>query len=456
MKKFKDLTFMQKVRRIGWYALGAAALAFGGSFIGLIQGITTSVAQAISIGFGLASAASLGVVGISAVSSVMQGIVNGVRRLFNINGYKDKVKANKKNKLKNKNKSNVQEEDLTITNNKDNSKKNVNTQTVVEQEKPKVKTTVQSNKNQGNINPNAYNNTYVRLNNGNVMPRVSFGTWGMFDREDLGYEPTLTALKNGCRNIDTASAYRSESAVGQAMRDSNVKRSDIYVSTKLDPQKAVDFDTTVDSIKESLKNMGLKYIDTVYIHAPERYVENGTKLGKIENKNNEIYKALLKLQQEGIIKNIGLTNFTPEQITNTIGNSNIYPQVVQLPVSVGYREPKLMKYCKEHNIQTIAYSPLASGYALEDPTVVKLASKYGVTPADICLDYAMQLTGSYCFRSTKAKHIQSGLNVSKILSKEDLVELSKVNIDYRAWDYVNGLVEGKDIISRKNEIKRNK
>ena len=451
MKKFKDLTFIGKVRRIGTIALIGAGLCFGATYLGMLPGVTTAVAKVISAVAGSGVVIGAGVVGLGLFTEVLRGGVNLVRRIFNINGYRDRIKNNKQNKNNNKSnqKNNEKEEELKIV----NKNKNIRIETP-RKKRSEIHVPTTSPISESVLNINSYNNTSTRLNNGNLMPRVSFGTWGMFDRDDGGYAPTLEAIRNGCRNIDTASVYRTETGVGQAIKDSGVKRSEIYVSTKLNPQEAIDFDTTIASVKESLKKMGLKYVDTVYIHAPERHVTKGNATVKEENNNNEIYKALLKLQQEGLIKNIGVSNFTPEQIEKTVGNTNIYPQLVQMPLSVGYREPKLLNYCKEHKIQTVAYSPLASGYALKDPKVIKLAEKYGVTPADICLDYAMQLTGSYCFRSVKKDHIQSGLNVSKILSKEDLLELAKVNIDYRAWDYNTGLVEGKDILSKKEEFVR--
>ena len=449
MKKFKDLTFFGKTRRIALYGLAVYGLCTAASFIGFIPGVSVGIAQGISTALGiggtLAAATTVG----SVATNLAGRTVNAIRYIFNINGYKDKVKNNRNNR-NNRNKSNEQEEDLKIKNvQKNNKQKQPVVVKKTKKEQPRVvkkETGVESKSGE-----RTYNETSVKLNNGNVMPRVSFGTWGMFDRSDAGYAPTLDAINNGCRNIDTAAAYHTESGVGQAIRDSGVNRSDIYVSTKLNPQEATDYNTTINAVKESLKTMGLKYIDTVYIHAPERYQENGNELVKVENKNNEIYKALLQLQKQGLIKNIGMSNFTVDQMKVAIGDTNVNPQLVQMPLSVGYREPNLMKFCKEHKIQTVAYSPLASGYALKDPKVIELANKYGVTPADICLDYAMQLTGSYCFRSVNSKHIQSGLGVSKILTREDIIELSKVNIDYRAWDYNNGMAPGKDIMNKSND-----
>lgn len=276
-----------------------------------------------------------------------------------------------------------------------------------------------------------YNNEDIVLSNGTTMPRVAFGTWRMWRRRDAGMIPTTAALKSGCRYIDTAKAYHTEIGVGMAIRQSRINRSNVFISTKLNPDRIRDGNAVWGEIYESKMHMFTDYIDCVFIHAPATWD------GEI-NDNISIYKALEESYKKGEIRNIGLSNFSIEQIQEILNVCEIPPTVIQMPLSIGYVDKELLYFCKQHGIQPIAYSPIASGYLLDSPIVVQMAEKYGVEPAQVCLDFAGQLCGAYAFGSEDPEHIATNLATEQLLTPEDMDTLLQIKDDRRMWDFKKG------------------
>ena len=224
-----------------------------------------------------------------------------------------------------------------------------------------------------------------------------------------------------------------------AMKRFNIKRDDVFLSTKLDPDSVSDAVSAKMGIEESLNNLQVDYLDCMYIHAPTSWDMS------VKNDNLAIYKELEKAYKQGKIKNIGLSNFNIEQMKEILKNCEIKPTLVQLPVSIGYANKEMVDFCKENGIQPIAYSPIASGNLLKSELVNKLARKYNTTPANVCLDYAGQVCGAVCFGSEDENHIAQNLRTEKLLSKEDVEKLNNIKDDRRQWDYIKGWKETETI-----------
>ncbi|MGV8151134.1 MAG: aldo/keto reductase [Candidatus Woesearchaeota archaeon] len=217
----------------------------------------------------------------------------------------------------------------------------------------------------------------LKLNDGNMIPLLGFGTWQIPDGAPVE-ECVLTALKCGYRLVDTARIYDNERGVGNAVRRaiaSGIKREDIFVTTKLwnsdynDPEKAFN---------ESLKRLGLEYIDLYLLHWP------------VIGKRVKTWKVLEELKNTGKVRSIGVSNFTISQLKELIDNSRIIPAVNQVEFSPWLYQKELLDFCKEHNIVLEAYSPLTRGRMLNNPILVNIAKKYLRSPAQIILRWAIQ------------------------------------------------------------------
>jgi len=285
-------------------------------------------------------------------------------------------------------------------------------------------------KNINNEQQEYYSNEYVTLNNGLKMPSVVFGTWRMWQEPSGGYNPTLDALNSGCRAVDTAQAYNTEIGVGQAIKDSGIPREQIFLSSKFEPDFVTDYNTAKNAFENTLKNLNTPYVDVMYIHAPSSW--NKTR----KNDNEGIYKFLEEEVQKGRIKAIGLSNFTSQELDSLISKVNIKPAIVQCSYSIGNRKYEdVVSYCKEHNIQILPYSPIASGYLLDSDNVSNMATKNNVSKAQLCLDYVGKKFGCFVFGSENIEHIKENLQTKKILKDEDMNNLDKIIDDRTMWSY---------------------
>ena len=281
------------------------------------------------------------------------------------------------------------------------------------------------------------NNNYIVLKNGMKIPRIGFGTWLMYDRNDRGKSPVLAALKCGCRLIDTAQEYLTEEIVGSAIKESGIPRSEITVTTKLSPEYVYDYYSAKVAIEESLRKLDTGYIDVMYIHAEDSWA-NGEEGKKVSHDNIGIVKALLEAKKSGKIKSYGISNFSLEELEKLEKSKLELPDVIQMPYSVGTRNDRLIDFCKKNSIKMVAYSPLSSGNALKDPIIKKIAAKYNKEPSEVCFSYVLQTIDGYVFSSGNINHIKSGINVKPFLNDEDIREISRIKHDYLLWTYQNG------------------
>jgi len=324
---------------------------------------------------------------------------------------------------------------------KDNSSKDINISKATNYEGSKTPTSLQSEE--------RYIDQKIRLNNGIEMPKVVFGTWRMWDEQSEGYNPTLTALKLGCRAIDTAQAYNTERGVGLAIKDSNIPRNEIFLSSKFEPDFVNDYSAAKISFENTLKNLQTSYIDIMYIHAPASWDR------KTKNDNVGIYKLLEEELEKGRIRGIGLSNFNVAELKELMKHIKVKPVAIQCSSSIGNKNYEdLIAFCKENNIQVIPYSPIASGYLLDSPQLKTMAQAKGISTAQLCLDYVGQKHGCYVFGSENALHIKENILTKKTLNNEDLTLLNGINDDKTMWSYEESFKKNPIISSVRQNVKQ--
>ena len=263
------------------------------------------------------------------------------------------------------------------------------------------------------------NETFT-LSNGVKIPKIGLGTWQIPDGEDT-YNSVMFALKNGYRHIDTAKAYGNEASVGKAVRDFGIAREEVFITTKL-PAECKGYEIAKKCFEESLSDLGLGYIDLYLIHAPWPWDKMGM---DCTEGNIESWKAMEEIYESGKARAIGISNFAPEHIQPILDQCNIVPMVNQVSYHIGNRQEHIVAKCKEHHIQLMAYSPLATGGLVNDPYVAKIAEKYNATIPQICVRYCIQKGAVAIPTSTKEERIISNVQIDFEISDEDMAYLDK-------------------------------
>lgn len=271
------------------------------------------------------------------------------------------------------------------------------------------------------------NQTY-ELNNGILIPKIGFGTW-LINNDDV-VESVKNALSAGYRHIDTAWAYQNEEGVGKAIRESNVPRSDIFITTKVHADFK-DANAVRKGIEESLSNLKLDYIDLLLIHAPKPWKEftNSDKL--YSNENLEVWKVMEEYYKNGKLKAIGVSNFDQVDLSNIVNNSEIKPMVNQILAHVGNTPQEVIAYSQSENILVEAYSPFGHGDVLKVPLVQRMAQKYMVEPTQLAVRYLLQLDLLPLPKASSISHIQANAQADFEISEEDM----KILLEFENKNY---------------------
>ena len=247
------------------------------------------------------------------------------------------------------------------------------------------------------------------LANGNKIPCVGFGTWQSQDGKEA-YNAVLSALKNGYRHIDTATAYENEESVGRAINDfikeTGVKRSELFITTKL-WNDSHGYEEAKNAIKTSLKKMNLDYLDLYLIHWP-----NPLHLRDIwEQKNAETWCAMEEFYKNGQLRAIGLSNFCRHHIEALLKTAKIKPMVNQIKICPGQAQRELAEYSRSQNMVVEGYSPLGTGKIFLSDQMRLLSQKYNRTIAQICIRWSLQ---EGCVPLPKSVHEEKIIENSKV------------------------------------------
>jgi diketogulonate reductase-like aldo/keto reductase len=259
----------------------------------------------------------------------------------------------------------------------------------------------------------------IRLNNGIEIPRLGLGVYqsppGKITQSIVRY-----ALNIGYRHIDTAYIYANESDVGNAVHKSGLQRDEVFITTKLWNTRDVGYDSALRSCEDSLRRLGLTYVDLYLIHWPVRGIGNNT---------IEIWKAMVHLLREGKARAIGVSNFSIDDLKQILNDSDILPAVNQVEFHPFLYQKDLLLFCEKNGIQLEAYSPLTRGRRLNHPTIVNIAKKYdNKTPAQILIRWSLQHNLVVIPKSIHEERILENSKVFDFeLRAEDMKHLDSLN-----------------------------
>lgn len=260
------------------------------------------------------------------------------------------------------------------------------------------------------------------LTNGVKIPKIGLGTW--FIDDDKAADAVKEAVKLGYRHIDTAQAYGNEAGVGKGIRECSLTREEIFVTSKV-AAEAKTYDAAAQSIDESLKKMGLDYIDMMIIHSPQPWAEFRDEKRYFEE-NKEVWRALEDAYKAGKLKAIGVSNFLKDDLENILNGCEIKPMVNQILTHISNTPAELIAFCQENGILTEAYSPIAHGEALKNTKITDMAEKYKVTPAQLCIRYVIQLGMVALPKTSNPSHMRSNVCVDFVISDEDMKKLKEM------------------------------
>ena len=267
------------------------------------------------------------------------------------------------------------------------------------------------------------NETYT-LNNGVKIPKLGLGTW-LIDNDKV-VDAVKNAISIGYRHIDTAEAYENEEGVGKGIRTCGVSREDIFVTTKV-AAEAKTYEDASKAIDESLKKLGLNYIDLMIIHSPQPWIEFRENKKRYFKENKEVWRALEDVYKEGKLKAIGVSNFLKDDLENILEDCEIKPMVNQILTHISNTPIQLIDFCKANDILVEAYSPIAHGEAMKNQEIIDMSNKYGVTVPQLCIRYTLEL-GLVSLPKTENKdHMKDNSNVEFSISNEDMEILKSVN-----------------------------
>ena len=232
------------------------------------------------------------------------------------------------------------------------------------------------------------------LASGAEMPVLGLGVWQMAAGTETE-QAVEWALEAGYRLIDTAALYRNEESVGAALRRSGLPREQVFITTKLLPVHV----SSSRELAKSLKRLGLDYVDLYLIHWP------------IPFRNTHVWHELESLQEHGLAREIGVSNFGIEKLESLVRSAHRFPAVDQVQFSPFHFPRRLLDYCLDHGIAVEAYSPLERGRGFHDPTIRQVAEHVGRTPAQVMLRWAIQHQAVVIPKSSNQERIRSNAQV---------------------------------------------
>jgi diketogulonate reductase-like aldo/keto reductase len=252
------------------------------------------------------------------------------------------------------------------------------------------------------------------------MPLLGLGTYNMFG--EVVTNAVHVAIETGYRLIDGAQMYHNEKEVGEGIRRSSIPREEIFITTKIDNCNH-GYDETIRSYEQSLKDLGVEKVDLLLIHWP------------IKGKREATWKAIEKLYAEQRVGAIGTGNYLLPFLKELESYSAYVPTVNQIEFSPFLNLNAELEYCKEHKICVQCYTPLMRGQKHDDPRIVDVANRYGKTPPQIILRWAVQQGISTIPKSENPARIKENFDIFNFeLSDMDLHILNNLNEDFRIVD----------------------
>lgn len=261
------------------------------------------------------------------------------------------------------------------------------------------------------------------LSNGAKIPKMGLGTW--FIPDETVSQAVKDAVKIGYRHFDTAQAYGNERGVGEGIRTCGVPREELFVVSKVAAEHKT-YEAAKAGIDETLKKMGLDYLDMMIIHSPQPWVEVNQSENRYKEGNRQAWKALEEAYNEGKLKAIGVSNFQIEDLESLMETAKVKPMVNQVLCHISNTPIELIEFCQKSNILIEAYSPIAHGEILNQPEVKAIADKYGVTVPQLCIRYTLQLGTLPLPKTENPEHMRDNAKVDFMISDSDIEKLKVV------------------------------
>ncbi|MGQ3413166.1 aldo/keto reductase [Natrinema sp. LN54] len=256
----------------------------------------------------------------------------------------------------------------------------------------------------------------------NGMPMLGLGTWQNDDPEQCA-ESVQTALETGYRHIDTAQAYDNEDAVGEGIAAADVDRDDIFLATKIWTSNLAH-DDVLETARASLDRLGVDSLDLLYVHWPAD-----------EYDAEETLSAFSELYDEGLIENVGVSNFQPEQLEEAVDvcDAPIFANQVELHPLLPQEE--IREACDDYDIEVVGYSPLARGQVFDQPEIQEIAEKHDASEAQVSLAWAREKGVTAIPKATGEDHIGDNWeSVTVELDREDINAIDAIDETSREVD----------------------
>jgi 2,5-diketo-D-gluconate reductase A len=238
----------------------------------------------------------------------------------------------------------------------------------------------------------------IPLNDGKAIPQLGFGVWQVPD--DEAQPAVAAAIRSGYRLIDTAQGYDNEEGVGRAIAEAGIGRDQLFITSKL-RNGAHEYDAARKAFDESLKKLGLDYLDMFLIHWPV----------PDQDKFADAWRALVALRNEGLIRSIGVSNFLPSHIDRIVAETGVKPVINQLELHPQYQQRDIRDYHARHDIKLECYSPLGSGAVLDNDTIAEIAEKHGRSVSQIILRWELDQGLIVIPKSTHEERIAENIEV---------------------------------------------
>lgn len=255
---------------------------------------------------------------------------------------------------------------------------------------------------------------YVTLNNGIKMPMLGYGVYQVTN--DECERCVRDALDVGYRSIDTAQAYGNEEAVGRGIKNSGVKRDDIFLTTKVWVSNG-GYENAKKSIEESLRKLDTEYIDLLLIHQPF-------------NDYYGTWRAMEEAYKIGYLRAIGVSNFYPDRLVDLCRFVEVTPAVNQVETHVFQQQKKAHEYMEKYEVQHESWGPFAEGRKdfFTNPTLTEIGAKYGKSAAQTALRFLIQSNVVVIPKSTHKERMEQNFNVFDFsLSAEDMAAIQKLD-----------------------------
>ena len=256
----------------------------------------------------------------------------------------------------------------------------------------------------------------VTLNNGLQMPRLGLGTMTLNGK--VGETCVAEAISLGYRLIDTAMIYGTETAVGAGIKQSGIKREELFITSKL-WKDDMGYEPAKKGFQTSINKLGTDYLDLYLIHRPAGDIKGS-------------WKAMEELYHAGKIKAIGVSNFEPAQVDDLIANSVVKPAINQIETHAFFQEGKALDYLKQHGVQMEAWAPFAEGRhgLFTNSTLATIGKKYNKTTAQVSLRWHYQRGIIAIPRSSQKAHIAENLNIFDFsLGDSDMAAISTLDLN---------------------------